>query len=83
MQVFVVLSTQCTSNLHKMYYFFLNSKLCTRTYGLHVLTEIIGILPIAIDVSCFPNSAARSSTHPLASYPGTEHIKTGVLAFIW
>lgn len=50
----------------------------------HILyVELTNIIPIAIDVSCFPISAARSSTHPLASYPGTEHIKTGVLAFIW
>lgn len=50
---------------------------------MYVLTDMSGVVPIAIDVSCFPNSAARSSTHPLASYPGTEHIKTGVLALIW
>lgn len=36
-------------------------------------------LPIAIEVICVFCSAARSSTCPLASYPGTEHIRTGVL----
>ena len=40
------------------------------------------VIPMAIEVSCFPISAAKSSTHPLASYPGTEHINAGVLAFI-
>ena len=31
-----------------------------------------------MDVICVFCSAARSSTCPLASYPGTEHIRTGV-----
>ena len=30
---------------------------------------------------CLLCSAARSLTRPLASYPGTEHIRTGVLGF--
>ena len=33
---------------------------------------------MAMDVICVFCSAARSSTCPLASYPGTEHIRTGV-----
>ena len=35
-------------------------------------------LPMAMDVICVFCSAARSSTCPLASYPGTEHMRTGV-----
>lgn len=35
--------------------------------------------PIEMEVICLFCSAARSLTRPLASYPGTEHMSTGVL----
>lgn len=38
----------------------------------------ISFSPIAIDVHCLFCSAAMSSTHPLASYPVTEHSNRGV-----
>lgn len=66
-----------------MYYFFLNLKLCIRIYGLYVLLEIISIILIAIDVSCFFNFVVRLSIYLLVSYFGTEYIKIGVLVFIW
>lgn len=66
-----------------MYCFFLNIKLCIRIYGLYVLIEIIGIVLIAIDVSCFFNLVVRLSIYLLVSYFGTEYIKIGVLVFIW
>ena len=34
--------------------------------------------PIAMDVHCLFWDADRSSTRPLASYPGTEHNRIGV-----
>ena len=34
--------------------------------------------PMEIAVSCFPVSAARSSTFPDASNPVTEHMRTAV-----
>lgn len=50
---------------------------------MYVLIEIIGVVLIAIDVSCFFNFVVRLSIYLLVSYFGTEYIKIGVLVFIW
>lgn len=43
------------------------------------LQTLVPSLPMEMEVICLFCSAARSLTRPLASYPGTEHMSTGVL----